>query len=242
MINIKILRDTLRHSIFAGLFLVPFIAFLVSSSLFFPFITTKGFAFRMLVEVLFALWLVLVLFDRSYLPKFSWLLISVGIFVGIIAVADFAGVYPYKSIWSNFERMEGLVTLIHLLMYTIVIASVVRTEKIWSYLFHTSIAASIGIGIYGVAQLLGDADIHQGGTRLDASLGNATYLAVYMLIHIFITAMYFFRLLQREGDQINKTGAFYAKSIFYILTILFQTFILYHTATRGSLLGLIRSL
>lgn len=228
----------LRYALLGGIFLVPFIPFLVSSSFFFPFITTKGFAFRILAELLLALWLILILFDRSYLPKFSWLLVSVAVFVGIMTVADLAGEYPYKSIWSNFERMEGLVTLIHLLVYTVVLASIIKTEKMWTYLLHTSIGASLAMGVYGVAQLMGGATIHQGGVRLDASLGNATYLAIYMLVHIFFTALYLTRLIQKEGGQIGKTSAFYGKVSFYTLAMAFQFFILYHTATRGSLIGL----
>jgi tetratricopeptide (TPR) repeat protein len=229
----------LRYLIIGGLFLVPFIAFLVSSSLFFPFITTKNFAFRILVEALLAMWGVLVLFDRSYLPKRSWLLTSVAVFVGIIAIADFTGVYPFKSVWSNFERMEGLVSLVHLLAYTIVLASMMKTEKMWSYLMHTSIVASLGMGVYGVVQLFGGAQIHQGGVRLDASLGNATYLAVYMLIHMFITGFYLLRLVDKEGSQVGKTGRFYGLISFYCFAIAFQFFVLYHTATRGALIGLL---
>ncbi len=228
----------LRYCLLGGMFLVPLIPFLVSSSFFFPFITTKNFTFRILVEVLLALWLTLILFDRSYLPKFSWLLVSVASFVGIIAVADIFGVYPYKSIWSNFERMEGLVTLLHLLAYSIVLASVIKTEKIWTYLFHTSIVASLIMGVYGLAQLFGAATIHQGSARLDASLGNATYLAIYMLIHMFLTSFYLVKLVQKEGSQNRKGGEFYGKVVFYVLTIAFQFFILYHTATRGALIGL----
>jgi hypothetical protein len=39
------------YSIFAGLFFIPFIAFIVPQAMFFPFITGKGFAFRILVEI-----------------------------------------------------------------------------------------------------------------------------------------------------------------------------------------------
>jgi len=110
----------LRRIILGGVFLIPVIPFIVSSELFFPFITGKNFAFRILTEILFASWLLLALRDVSFRPSFSWILTTIVAFVGIIALADIFGAYPEKSIWSNFERMEGLVTLIHLLLYFIV--------------------------------------------------------------------------------------------------------------------------
>jgi hypothetical protein len=45
--------------------------------------------------------------------------------------------------------------------------------------------ASFGCISQGVAQLSG------GTTRVDSSLGNAAYMAVYMLFHIFIVAFLF---------------------------------------------------
>src|SRR3989338_6306670 len=117
-------KQILRGVIFAGLFLVPFIPFLVSSIFFFPFIVTKAFAWRILVEIIFAAWLILALLDTAYRPKRSLILYSMFIFLGIIGLADIFGVAPIKSFWSNFERMEGFITLLHLGMFFLVISSV----------------------------------------------------------------------------------------------------------------------
>ena len=65
----KILRNA---SLFL-IFIIPFIPLYVANSMFFPFITGKAFAFRILVEIIFALWLALMLYDKKYAPKFSWL-------------------------------------------------------------------------------------------------------------------------------------------------------------------------
>ena len=73
--------------------------------MFFPFITGKNFAFRILVEVMLGAWAMLLFIDASYRPKFSWILAAAGTFLAVIAIADFNGVNPYKSFWSNYERM-----------------------------------------------------------------------------------------------------------------------------------------
>lgn len=217
----------LRNIVLVGIFAIPFIPFIVSSELFFPFITGKNFAFRILVEILFASWLLLALRDVSYRPSFSWILTAIAAFVGIIALADIFGAYPAKSIWSNFERMEGLVTLVHLLLYFIVAGTVLSTEKLWTRFFNTSVVASVIMALYGLLQIAGVFIINQGGVRLDGRLGNATYLAIYMVFHIFITAML---LLKWRGKNLIR--------YIYATAILLQLITLYFTATRGAILGL----
>ena len=49
-----------------------------------------------------------------------------------------------------------------------------------------SVGVSAIVGIYGVFQLAGKIPINQGGVRLDGTLGNATYLAAFMLINFFL--------------------------------------------------------
>lgn len=220
-------RNILRWILLGGIFLVPFIPFIVSGSLFFPFITGKNITFRIITELIIGAWIILALYDARYRPRWSLMLSVVGIFVAVILVADLSGVNIMRSIWSNFERMEGWITLIHLFGYLLALVSVLTTEKLWTRLLQTSIGASIIMSSYGLLQIAGLLTINQGGVRVDGTFGNATYLAVYLLFHIFLTLMLF---VQHRGGRWGR--------ILYGLIILLQAFILYHTATRGALLGL----
>ena len=222
--------QTLRRVVFVGLFAIPLIPFLVSSSLFFPFITTKAFAWRIIVEIIFAGWILLALQDADYRPKKSLILYSLFIFLGIIGLADLFGVAPLKSFWSNFERMEGYITLLHLGMFFLVISSVFK-EVDWKRWWNVSLLTSFLMVLYSVLQLIGLKTINQGGVRVDGTLGNAIYLAVYMLFHIFIA----FLFMWREWKNVALRWV-------YGLLILAQAFILYHTATRGAILGLLGGL
>src|SRR3989344_4352205 len=177
-------KQILKTGVIFGLFLIPFIPFLVSSSLFFPFITTKAFTFRIIVEVIFALWLLLSLLDSSYRPKKSLVLYAVFGLLFIIGLADLFGVAPVKSFWSNFERMEGYVALIHLGMFFIVISSMFK-EVDWKRWWGASLIASFLMVLYCLLQLTGLKAINQGGVRVDGTFGNAIYLAVYMLSSIY---------------------------------------------------------
>ncbi len=223
----KNIDNVLKNIIYTSLFIIPFIVFLVPGSLFFPFITGKAFAFRILVEIMFGAWAVLALRKPEYRPRFSWITALATAFIILIGASDFFGVNPIKSIWSNFERMEGLVLMVHLYAFLIVTGSVL-TEKMWTRFLKTSVFASVLMSFYGFMQMAGRLQIHQGTSRLDATLGNSAYLAVYMLLSIFITLF----LLLRE-----KKGSF--MKWVYGLVIALQTVIIYNTQTRGAILGLI---
>ncbi len=217
----------LKYVVLTGIFIVPFLPLFVSTSMFFPFITGKNFAFRIIVEIILAAWLILALADRSFHPRRSILMYAVGALVAVTGLATILGVDPYRSFWSNFERMDGYITLLHLGAYFLVLISVMKSWPVWRRLFYTTLFANFLILIWGFVQLAGGATIHQGGVRLDASLGNAAYLATYGVFHIFF-ALY---LLWKEKEKSLKW--FLGGLVFLNLIILF------YTATRGAILGLI---
>ena len=228
------INTILRRVIIGCVFFVPFIPLIVTPSMFFPFITGKNFVFRILVEIMFATWLILAYREPEYRLKFSWVLAAVASFVGIITLADFLGENVYKSFWSNFERMEGLITIWHLGAYALIAGTVLNTQRLWSWFAHSSITASAIVSIYSLSQLWGILATHQ-GSRLDATLGNPTYLAVYMLFHIFILA---FLLFRSPVGEAGYRGAAWMKGVYGALMIV-ELVVLYYTATRGTILGLI---
>lgn len=223
------LNKILRYILLVGIFSVTFVPLFVASSMYFPFITGKNFAFRIVIEIMFGLWLILIYRDKASRPKRSWLLISLTIYLLMQTLATIFGQSPARSFWSNFERMEGLLAYIHSYLFFVIAVSVMRGGEIWRWLLNTTVVVSMMTSLYGLSQLMGAADIHQGSTRLDATLGNAAYLATYLLFHIFILAYLFFTTPAK-----NKI----LRWVYGILA-LFELVILYFTATRGAILGLI---
>ncbi len=219
-------KSLARWTVIGALFLLPFTVLLVSNSLFFPFITGKGFFFRIVVEIAFGAWLILAAVDKKYRPKWTWISVLLVAFIVWMLIADLFAVNPQKAFWSNFERMEGWITLVHLLMFFIVSSTVLTIEKKWRVWWYTSLIAASLVGMYGIMQLTGHAQITQGGVRLDASLGNAAYLAVYMLFNAFIAGWLAF-----------TTKHTWLRYVLFSLAIFFA-FILFSTATRGTILGL----
>lgn len=222
-------NNYLKNSIIVLLFAIPFVGLIVSNSLFFPFITGKNLMFRVLVELALVFYVLLAVKEPQYRPKINTLSISFALFLGIIFVADVFGVYPFKSFWSNFERMEGFVTHIHLFAYFIMLSAVFVGEKLWTRFFQTSLAVSIIIGLIG----FNPERITSG--RIFSQLGNSSYLGIYMLFHIFIAGFLLVRLIERKGEGAYK----WMMGCAYGAVIIFDFYIFYNTGTRGALLGLL---
>ena len=223
-----------------GLWAVLLVPFFVANLMYFPFITGKNFAFRIIVEIIFALWVYLAFVDAKYRPKFSWISISVGIFVFIMLIADIFAVNPLKALWSNYERMDGWITLIHLLMYMIVFGSVMKTEQNWKWFFRSSLIASTVMIGYVLKEWLMD-----GSLRVSVQLGNPIYVAVYYLFN------FFFALILLNKDVIEKSvdTPKPVKSIFtnwltyvYLASAFISAFGIWRTSTRGVILGLLGGL
>jgi O-antigen ligase len=225
------IQNSLKWVIISGLFAIPFLGFIVTRSLLFPFITGKGFAFRIIVEIIFACWAYLTVLVPKYRPKFDYITKSILVFLGIVFLADVFSVYSFKSFWSNYERMEGFVLMTHLVAYYLVLRTTMSAESDakswWKYLWNTNLVASAIMSVYGIFQLAGKLTINQGGVRIDATFGNASYLAIYMVFSMFVALI----LAYKESNKMMR----YAYGAVFLL----DGFILYHTATRGSILGII---
>ncbi len=224
------MKDIAKGIAFLGIFAVPFIPLIISNSLFFPFITGKNFAFRIIVEIVFAAWIVLALYEPAYRPKRSLILGSFSILLIVMFFADLFGENPLMSFWSNFERMEGYITLLHTWMYFVAAGSILTTQKLWDRFFHFTFFSSLILTLYAFAQLSGSIVINQGGWRLDGTLGNSAYMAIYMLFNVFMALF-----------MLVRTPSLKLRYVYGGLLLLF-TFLLVQTATRGTILGLVGGL
>jgi len=215
--------------VLTGFILVPFIPFVIlSQTTFFPFIVGKNFAFRIVVEIMFSAWIVLAFIDPAYRPNRSWLLGALGAFLAIITFAAIFGENPTKSFWSNFERMEGVVTYFHLFAYFIVASTVLKVRDLWRPYLNFHLGVGVIMAIYALLQLPGSTV----GFRVSASLGNSSYLGIYAYFNIFIAVFLMIR------ESITTTGERARIAIYSAIAIL-QAVVLYYTGTRGAVLGLI---
>lgn len=224
----------LRFGALGTLFVIPFVPLIVANEFFFPFITGKNFAFRILVELGLVFFALLALYDTSIRPRVSSMLVALSLLVLTMGISTILSENPMKSFWSNFERMEGYIGLLHLFAYFLIATSFLSLEKHFKTLINITIGVSVLVGFYGLLQLGGALTINQGGVRVDATLGNATYLAVYMLFHIFLTLLAYVRWGIGRGKEL--VAAFYGSAL------ILQVVMLFYASTRGTILGLIGGL
>lgn len=235
------LDGVLRKITYVGLFAALFVPLYIANSLYFPYVSGKNFLFRVIVGVIVATWAMLAVRDKSYRPSKSALLYAFGAFVFVMLLAALFGVDTGDSIWSNFERMEGWITLIHLFGYFVMASVMLNSKKLWTRFIQTSLGVSVLVSLYGVFQLLGVFPIMQGGVRLDSTFGNATYLAIYVVFHIFLAL---WLLVRRALERRTEDRSVVSDPLLwtYASVVLLELIILYYTATRGAILGLVGGL
>lgn len=207
------LSSFLKSIIYFSLAIIPALAWYVSDSTFFPFITGKNFAFRTLIEVSFIAWIILAAYEPSFRPKKSIVFYSYTAFLIIICIANIFGDNPYFSFFGNYERMEGWFTHLHLFAYFTILYSVYKTEKDWLRMWGWFMVGSIAVAAQGLLQLFGQKDFYlikvlgEAGNkissflnvpyptsmgnalRVDSTLGNSEYYGVYTLLFVFISLM-----------------------------------------------------
>jgi O-antigen ligase len=254
------MQNIIKRIVWVALAIIPFLALYVADGgtfdlinsgtqgLYFPFISGKNILFRVLVEIAFAGWVVLALKNAAYRIniKKSPIFIAYAVFMVVLLVADLFGVDRQKSIWSNFERMEGLVGHIHFFLYFFVLTAMLPTLENWRKMFKVFLASNALVLVYAYGQLLGAKDyffgshfptvsawfstrfpIHMSESRLDATIGNSAYFAIYCLMFIGISALLWSQSKNPKKDWV------------YPVLIALNLIALFYSGTRGTLIGLI---
>ena len=210
------------------IYLIPFLPLYVSSSMIYPYITGKNFAFRIIVELSAALWVVLLVANRKYRLQSSTITLSILAFTFIVGLADVFGINPYNSFWSNYERMEGYVTILHLALYFMIVKSIFKTKKDWIILLNLFVIANVIVSLYALMSLPHvEQQVGPYAFRVSGTLGNPPFLASYLLLAAFLGLILIF-----------NTQKTYLKYI-YLLSIALNSIVIYFTATRGAIVAVL---
>lgn len=221
------LQKALAYIATGSLFLLLLTPFIFYTELYFPFITAKAYFFRVIVALGFAAWAGLALMDPAYRPKKSWVLGTFSVFMVLLLIANLQGANPSYSFWSNYERMEGYVTFIHLFAFFLMLGGMLQTQRIWNWFLNTAVVVGVAQVGWAALQVGGVLAVGLSQNRIDGTLGNATYLAIYMVFTFFIALLL---LVRHEGASWVR--------YWYVLAMALSTIAVFWTATRGSLLGL----
>ncbi|MBI2054458.1 MAG: hypothetical protein HYT36_04015, partial [Candidatus Staskawiczbacteria bacterium] len=145
-------KVNLENIIKYGIYLSALIPLVIFSEFMSPFHFGKVVVFRSLVEILGAAYLVLILKDRSYLPRVDKIFWAFLFFVGAFTLTTAASALPYPSFWGSLERMGGLWTFWHYFLFYIILVSVLTKKEHWRNLLNITIFVGVLSAFYGFFQ------------------------------------------------------------------------------------------
>lgn len=200
----------------------------IDGRLFFPFITSKTAVFLTATEIMFVAFLFLCWADKKYRLHINSVVVLAATYLVILTVASLFGNDFYRSFWSNNERSDGILLLIHLFLFVLVLTSRFRSIKEWLVVFDIFLAASLCVSLVALDQYFGGNHFiaSSNGARLASTIGNAGYVGGYMVFGVFLSLFMFFK---RNNNWLK---------VYYAFIFLLELFIAVQTQTRGAYLAL----
>ena len=221
----------LKPVLWLGLAVMLCVPLFMNSNYFFPFIYSKVIVFRIGLELLLIVLLGLIAWGKSLKLTFDWIIIVFAAYLAVMFLSSLLGDNFYLSFWSYIERSEGLLLWIHLFLFLFIFRNALTSQKQWLVFFDiffavTQIVAIIGLLQYWQVDFINASNT--GDARVSSTIGNAAFLAGYLLYAVFI-GLYL---------AIKRGGWLWS---YYGVMIFIDVFVLFQTGTRGAFLGLLAS-
>jgi len=221
------MSSTLKQILFylaIGALLSPFF---INTNTYFPFIITKATVFRLIVEVMFVLW-VIYLFknkEKVYLSNLAKAVLIYGI---ILFISALLGINFSWSIFSGNERMEGVFGIWHFILFFLILTTTFSRQELENIL---KIQVYLGL-VYSLLAIytyfgFGPINPQMTSNRLAGFTGNPSYFALYALFNAFFALYFYF-----EEYRLNK-------KLFNWWFLIFGTFslLMFLTGCRGTMIG-----
>lgn len=204
----------------------------VFKDLLFPFVTSKAFYFRVLIELALPFYIYLVLSAPALRPNLKQPLnVLALVFLLINIITSFTGINISRSLWGNFERMGGSYYIAHLtLLYFYVVLLGQASEKWLKRFIYVFLAAALVVAINGIFGKLGLATFVADPSlpsRVSSTLGNPIYIGSFLIIPMLLALFLGFE----EENKVSKAG--------YGIAALLQVICILLSGTRGALVGLV---
>lgn len=196
-----------------------------------PLVIVKTLFFQSLIMLAFAGYATLALFYNEYRPRITPLFLGICALFGAIAVSAVFGVNVGRSIWSNPERMTGIVLIGHLVAYFAMLSGM-RGAFSWRRYLSVSVGVSFAVALLPIIQLVYPSVFFDRlGDRLSGTIGNPIFLATYLFFHVFIAGM----LAEQAYTEKKRWWPYALIGIFDLIVILL-------TQTRSALVAIVVSL
>lgn len=150
--------------------------------------------FRILVEIIFILYLILVLKKSDYLPRLSPIFLAVLIFISFLGIGTIFSVNPGRSFWGDLERCGGFVTYLHFFVFFLVLSGIFKEKKEWISFLKVIVFVSLLSSFAAIFQKIGVYSFYGNSLpeRVSGTLSNPDFFGAYLVLNIFIGAFLFF--------------------------------------------------
>lgn len=175
-----------------GIVAVLLTPLVVTPSTLYPFVVGKALYSRTIIEVVVALWALLVVSKPQFLPPRSWLLGLLAIGVAWSFVAACLGVSLQRSLWSDFQRMTGWIDAVHWLAFVVVVVSMFRDMAGIRSLLNLQLGVGLLVGVFAALMALSRSlEVplpipEREMRRIGGLLGNANFLGAYCIVNAFV--------------------------------------------------------
>lgn len=226
------MKNKFSFYLFAALlFLTLLTPLMVYRDLLFPFVTSKAFYLRIVVELALPFYVYLLAVNPKARPNIkNPLTVSVAAFWLINLITAFFGINLIKSLWGNFERMGGVYYLLHLsLMYFYLLTFAQLSPKGFKLLLKTAVWFAGFLSIYGIFTAMGMRPLVTDPSlpRISIFFGNPIYVGSFMILPMFLAAYFALRAETRGGKAL------------YWFWVAVQLAAVYLSGTRGAVVGLV---
>jgi len=227
------------------LFVTPLI---VSTDTIYPHVVGKVIYSRTLIEIIFSIWLITLIKNRSYRPKLDWVLLILVLYILSGVLSSIFGVNFMQSFWADHVRMQGVWDDIHWVGLIVIIASLVKDESSWKYLFHSNLIVATIVSLISVMQAFGVSFLPAiyPNCSIDSSLGNPSYIASYLMVNIILVSGLLIQSFLNAEKAIDDTPIgilnpfqYFTKirSLYFLALIIFS-WVFFLAASRGALIAL----
>jgi hypothetical protein len=221
-----------RYIFFVLIALVSITPLWTFKELFYPYITSKAFYFRILIQLAAPFYLYLLITEPGLRPKIkNPLNLSILAFLAVNYLSAIFGENITRSLWGNYERMGGVWYFTHLTaLYFYFLAVGQAGLKYLKFFFHAFLLILAVLVLNGVFGKLGgpvltpDPSLPQ---RVSSSFGNPIFFASYLIIPFFLSVYFAYK----EKSSLLKW--------LYILSSFLCILGIFLSATRGALVGLV---
>ena len=201
----------------------------LDSSLLFPYTTGKAWLFRSIVELAFALSLIVGLdqwrvgspYSKPGRVYHAFVAALLGFLVWSF-ICNVFGIDAYRSFWSNWERMSGFLAYLHWAMYLWCLLAVLNRKRTRGLLLNLAIVSTLVC----VISLF---DLESRGV---STLGNPIYVGNLAVFGVFIAAY----LL--TGWRSGKGWMLVVLRVTLALAMIVMVAAVFKSASRGPLLAL----